>query len=123
MQRPRLALVPGEPAGVGPELCVRLAQAPRDHALTVFADPRSLRAAALVGLSVPRDLSVVGFDGIALGRDLTPVLSTVAQPAHELGRLGARRLLDSLAGTAPAGPVETVVGTRLVVRRTTARRG
>ena len=42
----RLALVPGEPAGVGPELCVRLAQQPRDYQLTVFADPRSLRAAA-----------------------------------------------------------------------------
>ena len=26
---PRLALVPGEPAGIGPELCVRLAQQPR----------------------------------------------------------------------------------------------
>jgi 4-hydroxythreonine-4-phosphate dehydrogenase len=43
---PRLALVPGEPAGVGPELCVRLAQRPRDYALTVFADARCLRAAA-----------------------------------------------------------------------------
>ena len=43
---PRLALVPGEPAGIGPELCVQLAQRPRDYALTVFADPRSLRAAA-----------------------------------------------------------------------------
>ena len=46
MPLPRLALVPGEPAGIGPELCVRLAQRPRDYALTVFADPRSLRAAA-----------------------------------------------------------------------------
>ncbi|MHB8912021.1 MAG: 4-hydroxythreonine-4-phosphate dehydrogenase PdxA [Lysobacter sp.] len=46
MSAPRLALVPGEPAGIGPELCVRLAQRPRDFALTVFADPRSLRAAA-----------------------------------------------------------------------------
>lgn len=38
MTRPRLALVPGEPAGVGPELCVRALQ--RDWAadLTVFAD-------------------------------------------------------------------------------------
>ncbi|HEY0506232.1 MAG TPA: 4-hydroxythreonine-4-phosphate dehydrogenase PdxA [Lysobacter sp.] len=47
----RLALVPGEPAGVGPELCVRLAQQARDHSLTVFADPAQLqRAAQLLGL-------------------------------------------------------------------------
>lgn len=48
----RLALVPGEPAGVGPELCVRLAQRPRDYSLSVFADPRSLLAAA-EALSLP----------------------------------------------------------------------
>ena len=47
MHRPRLALVPGEPAGVGPELCVRLAQRPRPgHRLLAFGDPASLRAAA-----------------------------------------------------------------------------
>ena len=51
----RLALVPGEPAGVGPELCVRLAQQPRDYALTVFADSRSLHAAAEV-LGLPLTL-------------------------------------------------------------------
>src|SRR5436190_16723294 len=44
--RPRLALVPGEPAGIGPELCVRLAQ--RDHGadLVAIADPDNLMAAA-----------------------------------------------------------------------------
>ena len=46
MSPPRLALVPGEPAGVGPELCLRLIQRPRDYALTAYADPRSLQAAA-----------------------------------------------------------------------------
>jgi len=45
--RPRLALVPGEPAGVGPELCVRLVQQPRDDCdLIAFADPDTLQAAA-----------------------------------------------------------------------------
>ena len=42
----RLALVPGEPAGIGPELCVRLAHQPRDHSLVVFADPLQLQRAA-----------------------------------------------------------------------------
>ena len=36
--RPELALVPGEPAGIGPELCVRLVQQPReDCRLLAFA--------------------------------------------------------------------------------------
>jgi 4-hydroxythreonine-4-phosphate dehydrogenase len=44
--RPRLALVAGEPAGVGPELCVRLAQLPLDCEPTCIADPDTLQAAA-----------------------------------------------------------------------------
>ena len=46
MRRPRLALVPGEPAGVGPELCVRAAQRRWDADLVAFADRDALRAAA-----------------------------------------------------------------------------
>lgn len=47
MEPPRLALVAGEPAGIGPELCVRLAQQPReDCSLLAFADAPTLMAAA-----------------------------------------------------------------------------
>ena len=76
----RLALVPGEPAGVGPELCVRLAQQPRDHALTVFADPRSLLAAAEV-LGLP--LSLVPGDSLAARAGELAVIevANVATPA------------------------------------------
>ncbi|HSR65577.1 MAG TPA: 4-hydroxythreonine-4-phosphate dehydrogenase PdxA [Xanthomonadaceae bacterium] len=49
--RPRLALVPGEPAGVGPELCVRAAQRDWDADLVAHGDRDSLqRAAATLGL-------------------------------------------------------------------------
>ncbi|MBB3842548.1 4-hydroxythreonine-4-phosphate dehydrogenase PdxA [Xanthomonas arboricola] len=44
---PSLALVPGDPAGIGPELCVRLAQRPRSDAhLIAYADPDTLHSAA-----------------------------------------------------------------------------
>jgi 4-hydroxythreonine-4-phosphate dehydrogenase len=43
---PRLALVAGEPAGVGPELCVRLAQLALDCEPVCLADPDTLLAAA-----------------------------------------------------------------------------
>lgn len=42
----RLAIVPGEPAGIGPELCVRLAQNGFDCQVVVFADPGQLRECA-----------------------------------------------------------------------------
>lgn len=48
MSRPRLALVPGEPAGVGPELCVRAVHRPADAELVLFADRHALLRAASV---------------------------------------------------------------------------
>ncbi|TXH66618.1 MAG: 4-hydroxythreonine-4-phosphate dehydrogenase PdxA [Lysobacteraceae bacterium] len=51
-RRPRLALVPGEPAGVGPELCVRAAQRAWDAQLVVYGDRTTLMRAA-AALSLP----------------------------------------------------------------------
>jgi 4-hydroxythreonine-4-phosphate dehydrogenase len=56
MSRPRLALVPGEPAGVGPELGVRAAQREWDADLVVFGDGGSLRRAA-AALDLPLTLT------------------------------------------------------------------
>jgi 4-hydroxythreonine-4-phosphate dehydrogenase len=77
----RLALVPGEPAGVGPELCVQLAQEPREHALVAFADPRTLHAAA-DALGLP--LRLIPFDSAAdtpAGVPGTLVLVDIPLPA------------------------------------------
>ncbi|RYY68135.1 MAG: 4-hydroxythreonine-4-phosphate dehydrogenase PdxA, partial [Comamonadaceae bacterium] len=51
--RPRLALVPGEPAGIGPELVVRAAQQDWEAQLVVHGDGAVLhRAAQALGLSI-----------------------------------------------------------------------
>jgi 4-hydroxythreonine-4-phosphate dehydrogenase len=48
---PRLALIPGEPAGIGPELCVRLAQTELPARLVAYGDADLLlRAATRLGL-------------------------------------------------------------------------
>ena len=47
----RIAITPGEPAGVGPDLCVRLVQSAQPAELVAVADPALLRArAAALGL-------------------------------------------------------------------------
>ena len=79
MSPPRLALVPGEPAGVGPELFVRLAQQPRDYSLTVFADRTTLQAAA---------------DALALPLQWT-------DPGHATGAAG-ELVLAEVANAAPS---------------------
>lgn len=50
---PHIALTAGEPAGIGPDLCVQLAQQTLDCRLTVIADPALLmQRAELLGLSL-----------------------------------------------------------------------
>lgn len=43
---PRIALTPGEPAGIGPDLCVQLAQLQHDCELVAIADPELLKQCA-----------------------------------------------------------------------------
>lgn len=67
------------------------------------------------GLRVPEDVAVVGFDDAPWAEWLHPPLTTVAQPAYELGATAARLLLERLQ--APRRPTRSVVlETRLVVR-------
>jgi len=44
--QPRIAITPGEPAGIGPDLCIKLAQAPLPCHVTLIADPELLEQRA-----------------------------------------------------------------------------
>ena len=76
-----------------------------------------LRAARELGLRVPEDLSVVGIDDHEMAGIFD--LTTVAQPAHEQGRVAALQVLGALAQR-DWEPEQVLLPTRLVVRRTTA---
>jgi 4-hydroxythreonine-4-phosphate dehydrogenase len=53
---PRIAITPGEPAGIGPDLCIMLAQQAHDVELVAVADPSLLEArAAQLGLALTLD--------------------------------------------------------------------
>ncbi len=57
----------------------------------------AIRALKDAGLSVPGDVSVVGFDDILSAAYATPSLTTVRQPLAEMGRRGAKVLLERIA--------------------------
>ncbi len=78
-----------------------------------------LVAAHRRGIGVPGELSVVGFDDIAYSSLPLIELTTVAQPAREMGRLAAEWLIDILDGKRRR-KLRKKVKPKLVVRKTTA---
>jgi LacI family repressor for deo operon, udp, cdd, tsx, nupC, and nupG len=99
-----------------------LASGARPTAIFAGSDEMAIGASRAIreaGLRVPDDISVIGIDNHELAEYFD--LSTMAQPAPELGRLGARMLLDALRGETSFAPVETIVPTELIARGTTAR--
>lgn len=66
-----------------------------------------------VGLRVPEDVSVVGFDDLPLVSLLTPNLTTVRQPARELGMEAVKLLLRIVAGAEPTSPSPAPVSLKI----------
>lgn len=75
----------------------------------------ALSAAAARGVRVPHDLAITGWDDIPFARIATPPLTTVHQPARDLGAETARLLLGRIRGL-PDPPHELVLPTELVIR-------
>ena len=114
--RPRLALVPGEPAGIGPELVVRAAQQYWEAQLVVHGDGATLRRAAqALGLDIelhragetPRSLR-----SLELVEITHPVVAVFGQPepanaASVVASLtcAARACLDGELDGLVTGPV------------------
>lgn len=86
----------------------------------VFAASDAIAAGALdalraAGRRVPEDVGVVGFDDSSWALRCQPPLSTVRQPADELGRAAAKRVLAQLRGEELDG-LGTMLETSIVWR-------
>lgn len=75
----------------------------------------ALSAAAARGVRIPHDLAITGWDDIPFARIATPPLTTVRQPARDLGAETARLLLGRIRGL-PDPARELVLPTELIIR-------
>ena len=91
----------------------------RPRAVVAVNDPAAFGAIKAIqeqGLSIPGDIAIVGFsDDIRAALMPTP-LTTVRQPAYEVGKLAAQKLLAFVEGKSPAIE-EIIVKTEQVIRR------
>lgn len=68
------------------------------------------------GLRVPEDLAVTGYDDIEAASLVSPSLTTVENPAREIGRTCARLLLERLDGEL-SGATRTIALSHLLIVR------
>ncbi len=80
----------------------------------------ALHAIRSAGLSVPRDMSLVGFDDVRYAEVTDPPLTTIAQPAEEIGERVMYRLCREIDEEAGEDTAPEIVPHRLVVRESVA---
>jgi LacI family transcriptional regulator len=79
-----------------------------------------------LGIRLPKDLALAGFDDLELASLLTVPITVVRQSAHELGRSGAKLLLDMIrSGASPREMPKTrlILPTELVIRNSCGCKG
>ena len=76
----------------------------------------------LAGLGVPDDISVVGFDDIRYAEVTNPPLTTVRQPAEEMGERIVQKLCAAIRDEKPGEPETQIVSHQLVTRNSVAPR-
>jgi len=75
-----------------------------------------IQALREMNIEAGKDVSLVGFDDVDFYTLITPPITSVRQPAAELGRMSARLLLQRITGDSSLSSVRTVLPVSLVVR-------
>ncbi|GAA4348831.1 LacI family DNA-binding transcriptional regulator [Angustibacter luteus] len=78
-----------------------------------------LQALTMAGVRVPDDVAIIGYDDIDFAASAAIPLSSVRQPAHEMGAAAARILLEVIADPDQANPRHTTFKPELVARAST----
>ncbi|WP_194746377.1 LacI family DNA-binding transcriptional regulator [Staphylococcus chromogenes] len=72
-----------------------------------------------LNIKVPEEVQVVGYDDIPFASMFIPTLTTVRQPAYELGQQAAQQLIDELEGR--VAQTSTILEVDMVHRASTRR--
>ena len=78
----------------------------------------AINAAKKLGFRVPEDISVIGFDNVEAALMCDPQLTTVEQPAEEIGYQSCEILIENLQGS-DTQPKHIKLETELIVRQST----
>jgi LacI family transcriptional regulator len=76
-----------------------------------------------LGIRIPQDMKVISFSSLEIAPLLHPALTTITQPAFEMGTRAARLLFEGMEGGVATTTDHVVLQSRLVPRQSTATAG
>ena len=85
-----------------------------------FMTAGAMKAIYEEGLKIPDDISILGFDDMYWYTTTQPPVSAIAQPAYDIGRVAAERVLRSFKSQGKAAPRKIELKTKLLIRKSTA---
>lgn len=69
------------------------------------------------GLCVPDDIAVIGYDETVWSKHLNPPLTTIQQPAYQMGELAAQRLIKLIEAKRKPRPKVQVLAPNIIIRQ------
>jgi LacI family transcriptional regulator len=73
------------------------------------------------GLKMPQDIGLVGFNNEPVVSLVTPGISSVDQPAFELGKVAAKLFIETMHNNGDMSDVEEVLRPKLIIRESSLR--
>jgi len=70
-------------------------------------------------LKIPQDIALLGFCNNPISQLVEPTITTVNQPAHQVGRRAAELLLEQINSPEDFIPRKEVLKTELIIRNST----
>ncbi|HTD94901.1 MAG TPA: LacI family DNA-binding transcriptional regulator [Chitinophagaceae bacterium] len=96
----------------------------RPDAIFTISDRMAIGAMLAIkekGLRMPQDIGLVGFNNEPVVSLLTPGISSVDQPAFELGKAAAKLFIETMHNNGDMSGVDEVLKPKLIVRESSLR--
>lgn len=94
----------------------------RPDAILCLNDPVAIQVMQVLksrNIRIPEGISVIGFTNEPVSQFIEPSLTTVSQPAEEIGRVAAALFIEQMEAAEDFEPVTRTLATELLIRKST----
>jgi DNA-binding LacI/PurR family transcriptional regulator len=101
-----------------------LSREKRPDAIFCLNDPIAVTVMQILkkeNVRIPDEISIIGFTNEPVSQFIEPSLTTVSQPAHEMGMVAAELFIEQMENKEFFKPVTRILNTELIIRNSTRK--